>query len=243
MNGNTRFTDYDAMLSLLRIYSMSDRPLHIGNVLGAPNRIGDIERQLTPDSDFTIEERAQARRCARELEVACLIVPTYGDLSSPEEWMVITDAGRKALERGAVDELDAALWRLSPTFVEMRRGAWRAANGGLADTQRQAAHSGRELVNQVLHAIAPDEELLAQRDDKSPLADRPTRRDRYRLAVQKRGRGSSKTDVEVIEKAVDLMEAQRRKLDSSAHSRERIDPETVKDALLTIDMVLRLLLV
>lgn len=151
---------------------------------------------------------------------------------------------REVLKRGTIDELDAALWKLSPSFVDMRRGAWRAANATLADTQRQAAHSGRELVNQVLHAVAPDAEVIAQvgyqprKDGKGP-----TRRDRYKLAVKKRGRGSSETDVEVIERAIDLMEAQRTKLDGTAHSRRPIDPHTVTDALQTIDMVLRLLLV
>lgn len=239
-----RFTDYDIMLAQLRIYARADRSLHIGNILGAPHRVGDLERELGHHITFEIEERAQARRCTRVLEDAGLIVPTYGDLVNPEEWMVITDAGRSALERGAIDELDAALFKLSPSFVDMRRGAWRAANSTLPDTQRQAAHSGRELVNQILHAVAPDEEVITQdgyqtrKDGKGP-----TRRDRYKLAVKKRGRGWSDTDVEVIEKAVDLMEAQRTKLDGTAHSRQQIDPQTVPDALHTIDMVLRLLLV
>ncbi|MEX2692751.1 hypothetical protein [Rhizobium mongolense] len=97
---------------------------------------------------FDIEERAQAYRCARELQDAGLIVAEYHDLTNPEEWRVITDDGREALKRGALDPLDAVLGALSPAFIEMRRGAWRAANSSLPDAQRQAAHSARELVNQ-----------------------------------------------------------------------------------------------
>ncbi|MHC2301341.1 hypothetical protein ACVJBD_005607 [Rhizobium mongolense] len=70
-----------------------------------------------------------------------------------------------------------------------------------------------------------------------------TRRDRYKLAVRSRARGWSETDVEVLEKATDLMEAQRTKLDSLAHSRNEVFGQTVQDALQTVDMVLRLMLV
>jgi len=237
----SRFIDYDLMVGLLRIYGRASRSLHIGNVLGRPYGTGDLELELKAGG-FTVDERAQAYRCADELEAAGLIVGSYSDLSSPRDWRVITEAGREALARGAIDELDAALSVLSPLFVEMRRGAWRAASSNLPDTQRQAAHSGRELVNQVLHAVAPDDEVVAQPHYQRRPDGKVTRRDRYKLAVSKRARGSSDSDVIVLEKAIELMEAQRTKLDGLAHSRDPIVAQTVHDALQTIDMVLRLLL-
>jgi hypothetical protein len=240
---SSRFIDYDIMMGLLRVYAKAPRSLHICNVLGAPYRVGDLERELEPGMTFELEERAQAYRCARELEDAGLIVADYGDLSNPEQWRNITDAGREALKRGALDELDAALGALSPSFIEMRRGAWRAANSTLPDTHRQAAHSARELVNQVLHAVAPDEEVVAQLGYQPRPDGKITRRDRYKLAVRKRARGWSDTDIDVLDKATALIESQRTKLDGLAHSRDAVVAQTVQDALQTIDMVLRLLLV
>lgn len=237
----TRFIDYDIMMGLLQVYAKADRSAHIGTVLGSPHSAGWLE--TTMDVEFDVEERAQAHRCARELLDAGLIVPTYSDMANPAEWRIITDAGRDALKRGALDELDAALGALSPSFIEMRRGAWRAAHSTLPDTQRQAAHSARELVNQVLKVVAPDDQVLAQPGYQLPKDGKVTRRDRYKLAVRKRARGASDTDIDVLDKATALIEAQRTKLDGLAHSRDPIVAQTVHDALQTIDMVLRLLLV
>lgn len=237
----SRFIDDDIMLALLGVYAKSDRSAHIGNVLGSPHSLGWLENAM--GVEFTVDERAQAHRCARELQDTGLIVATYSDIANPGEWRVITDAGREALKRGALDELDAALGTLSPSFIEMRRGAWRAANSTLPDTQRQAAHSARELVNQVLKVVASDDEILAQPGYQPRPDSKITRRDRYKLAVRKRTRGFSDTDIDVLEKATDLIEAQRTKLDGLAHSRDPVVAQTVRDALQTIDMVLRLLLV
>ncbi|NKK70028.1 hypothetical protein GFM13_06410 [Rhizobium leguminosarum bv. viciae] len=240
----TRFTDYDIMLALLRIYSRADRSLHIGNILGAERRSSDLERELA-GIEFSLEERAQAMRCARELQDLGLIVPTYSDLSSPEEWRVITSAGRDALDRGALDDLDKVLRDLSPEFLNMRRGAWRAANSSAPDTLRQAAHSGRELVSQVLNIVSPDVEVRG-RPWFNPNPQKPrevTRKNRYKNAIEKRNRGWSESDLEVALKASDLLEAQYAKLSANAHLHGSVDRQTVIDALATIDMVLRILLV
>lgn len=240
----SRFTDYDIMLALLRIYAAATRSLHIGNVLGAEHRSSDLERELGAVT-FTLEERAQAMRCARELQDLSLIVPTYSDLSSPEEWRVITEEGRKALQRGALDDLDHALADLSPEFVNMRRGAWRASNSLAPDTVRQAAHSGRELVSQVLQRVSPDDDVRAQ-DWFTPNPGNPhqmPRKARYRHAILKRGRGWSDSDLDVALKAGDLLEAQHTKLSANAHAHGPVDRQAVHDALNTMDMVLRTLLV
>lgn len=238
-----RFTDYDMMMALLRVYGRADRSLHIGNVIGRPYQEGDLEREMHEYGSFQIEERAQAMRCASELLEAGLLVPTYRDLSAPDQWIVITDAGRAALAHGAIDALDAALFALSPQFVDMRRGALRAANSTLPDTLRQAAHSGRELVSQVLKLVSSDEEVKKQHWYNPSKPDLVSRRDRYKTAILKRGRGWSESDLQIALKAGDLMEAQHVKLSATAHTREPIDRNGVLDALTTVDMVLRMLLV
>jgi hypothetical protein len=240
----TRLTDYDVILALLRIYSRANRSLHIGNILGAKYRSSDLERELG-GIEFTLEERAQAMRCARELQDLGLIVPTYSDLANPEEWRVITGAGQDALDRGALDDVDRTLWDLSPEFVNMRRGAWRAANSSAPDTLRQAAHSGRELVSQVLHVVSPDDEVR-RRPWFNPNPKKPhevTRKSRYKNAIEKRKRGWSESDLDVAMKAGDLLEAQHVKLSANAHLHGPVDRQTVIDALATVDMVLRILLV
>lgn len=240
---STRFADYDLMMALLGIYASSPRHLHIGNVLGAPGRPSTLEHDLNA-GEFTLEERAQAMRCARELQDLGLIVPTYADLAAPEEWRRITTAGKDALARGALDDLDRALEGLSPDFVTMRRGAWRAAQSASEDTVRQAAHSGRELITQVLHLVSPNAEVRAQSwfhvDPTKP--ELVPRRARYRNAIQKRARGWSESDLDVAQKASDLLEAQYQKLSSSAHQRGDADRQSVIDALNTAEMVLRILL-
>ncbi len=240
----SRFTDYDIMLAFLRIFAAAPRSLHIGNVLGAEHRSSDLERDLG-GATFTLEERAQAMRCARELQDLGLIVPTYSDLSNPEEWRVITEEGRKALERGALDDLDRALADLSPEFVNIRRGAWRASNSLAPDTLRQAAHSGRELVSQVLQRVSPDDEVLSQ-NWFTPNPSKPrevTRKARYKHAILKRGRAWSGNDLDVALRAGDLLDAQHKKLSANAHAHGPADRQAVHDALSTMDIVLRVLLV
>lgn len=239
-----RFTDYDIMLAFLRIYAAAPRPLHIGNVLGGEHRPSDLERELG-GVKFNLEERAQAMRCARELQDLGLIVPTYSDISSPEEWRVITEEGRKVLDRGALDDLDRVLAALSPEFVNMRRGAWRASNSQAPDTLRQAAHSGRELVSQVLQRVSPDDEVRAQSWFKPnpSKAHEVSRKARYKHAILKRCRGWSESDLDVALKAGDLLEAQHKKLSANAHAHGPVDRQAVNDALNTMDMVLRVLLV
>jgi hypothetical protein len=70
-----------------------------------------------------------------------------------------------------------------------------------------------------------------------------TRKNRYKNAIEKRKRGWSDSDLDVVMKAGDLLEAQHMKLSANAHLRGPVDRQTVVDALATVDMVLRILLV
>jgi hypothetical protein len=241
---STRYTDYDFAMALLGVFASSPRHQHIMNVLGAPGRPSTLEHHLGA-GEFTLEERGLAMRSAREMQDLGLIVPTYEDLAAPEEWRQITTAGKDALARGALDDLDRALADLSPDFVTMRRGAWRSALSTSDDTARHAAHSGRELITQVLHVLSPDGEVRGQtwfqQDPKHP--DRVPRKARYRNAIQKRARGWSESDLDVAQKASDLLEAQYQKLSATAHARGEADRQSVVDALNTAEIVLRILLV
>jgi DNA-binding PadR family transcriptional regulator len=108
---------------------------------------------------LTNEERGAAYRALRELEDAGLVAPTVADLVSPFDWLELTDAGRRAVERHALDELDRWLQDVYPPLVDIRDGAWSAVYSSQPDALRQAAHSGRELIRQVLDRLAPDDEV------------------------------------------------------------------------------------
>lgn len=238
----SRFTEYDIVLALLRIYSRATRSLHVGNVVGSGHQTSELERELGVE-EFTLEERALAMQGARELQDLGLVLPTFTDLSNPAEWRVITAAGRDALTRGALDSLDLALSQLSPDFISMRRGAWRAANSTAPDALRQAAHSGRELVSQVLKTVSSDAEVRSQVWYNPRKPNEITRRDRYKTAILKRKRAKSETDLDIALKAGELMDIQHEKLSANAHKRGAIDQQSVHDALSNIDMVLRILLI
>jgi hypothetical protein len=143
------------------------------------------------------------------------------------------------------DNLDRALSTVRPHFAEMRRGAWRAFASGQPDSVRHAAHSGRELLSQILHALAPDDEVRVQpwfqpeRSSKSGI----TRRQRARLAMEKRGSGTlSDKEFAVAAAATDLVYAIADKMNAEAHAQERLVREQVAASLNALEAVLRLLL-
>lgn len=101
------------------------------------------------------------------------------------------------------------------------------------------------MVNQVLHVVSPDDEVRGRPWFK-PNPKKPhevTRKNRYKNAIEKRKQGQSERDLDVLMKAGDLLEAQYAKLSANAHLRGPVDRQAVVDALSTVDMVLRLLLV
>src|SRR5437868_5441414 len=132
---------------------------------------------------------------------AGFIEPTYSDIVAPEDWVVITDSGRDALKRGALDDLDDVLQRINPYLVQVRRGAWAALGAAHPDSLRQAAHSARELIDQVLKEGAPDEEIRREtgfRPDPGSLSG-ITRRMRLKLLMRKYRGEVSESDVKVVE--------------------------------------------
>jgi hypothetical protein len=140
-------------LAILRLLS-GVRHLNIFNVIGKAGPGGALATAL--GIDFDTATRNLALRCFRALEDKGLVQPTLTDLINPKDWVEITNAGRNALARGAVDELDVVLGSIHPRLPEIRAGAWDAVHFGGADALRQAAHSGRELIDITLKEGAPD---------------------------------------------------------------------------------------
>ena len=146
-----------------------ERREHRFNLIGKGYNPGGIESAL--GVRFDPEQRHMAVVAFDELRAAGLIRPTYSDLIDPEAWVEITDSGRQALARRALDALDNALSRIAPSLVELREGAWAAVAAPRPDSLRQAAHSARELIDQALKIGARDEAIRSTsgfaRDDTS----------------------------------------------------------------------------
>lgn len=215
---------------------------HKFNLIGKGYYPGGLESRL--GVRFDAAQRHTAVVAFDSLKAAGLIRPSYADLVDPESWVEITDAGRRALERRELDALDAALARIAPNLVEVREGAWAAVLSGLPDSLRQASHSARELIDQVLKQGAPD---AAVRCMPGFVEDRTstsgiTRRHRLRYLMGKYQSTVSDSELRVAEQACDLVLATDDRLKALAHSRELVSVSDVQDALQAAEIALRRIL-
>jgi hypothetical protein len=232
-------------LLILRIFAKSHQALSKYGVLGKPYTPGELEMDWQVNSAFSSDERNQARRALEELIAGDFLRPTMSDLAAPDDWLEITEKGRSALTRNALDELDEALISIDPHLVEIRRGAWSALVSSHPDSLRQAAHSGRELIDQTLKTGAPNPVITSQKDfvpDKSSK-DGVTRRMRIRHLMQKYRGSISDSDVNVAERAADLVGAIDNKLTATSHARSIPIKQEVADALTAAEIALRNVLV
>lgn len=234
-------SEHDLKVAILREFAKTEKS-HKINLLGRPYQAGPLESSL--GSKFTEQERNRAARCFDALYAEGLLDKSNTDIADPDNWYSITEAGREALKRGAVDELDAALIEIDPRLCDLRHGAWAAAMSSQPDAVRQAAHSARELIIQTLDAIAPIELIIAepgfQRAKES--ASGVTRKMRFKYALNKRKSGSSKNDVEILESAAGLLESMHKKMSGLAHQRGVIAERDIKTYLQTTETALALLL-
>jgi hypothetical protein len=232
----------DVKFAILKLLAMSGQSLNRINLLGRSPGRGEIETYLKVGFDDTT--RHLANRSFQELIRANLIVPTYSDLTVPDDWVRITPAGARALESGVLDELDAVLATIGPHLIEVRSGAWAALETGLPDSLRQAAHSGRELIDQTLKIAASDSEIALQPGFVPDATSRNgvTRAMRLKLIMKKFKKSVSESDVKIAEAACDLVLAIQTKLAASAHSRAEPQADEVRMLLSNADLALRKIL-
>jgi hypothetical protein len=235
----------DLKLLILRVFAKSRQALSKYGVLGKPYTPGELEMDWELNTTFSSDERNEARKALEELVAGDFIRPTMSDLMVPDDWLEITEKGRTALAHNALDELDEALLMIDSHLVEIRRGAWSALASNHPDSLRQAAHSGRELIDQTLKIGATNADITAQQGfvpDKSSK-DGVTRRMRIRYLMVKHRGSVSDSDVEVAEKAADLVGAIDNKLTAASHARSSPMKQEVGDALTTAEIALRNVLV
>lgn len=231
---------YSMKMAILRsLATSSGQAVNKINLIGRPYARGPLEESL--GKTFSPEQRAMADRAFEELKADAFICPTYGDLAAPEDWVLITDRGRQAIESDMLDALDGALAEISRALIDVRAGAWQAITSGRADAIRQAAHSGRELIEQTLKEGAPDNSV---RSEPSFLPDRGsssgvTRRHRIRFLMRKFRGEVSDSDLAVAEAAMDLVLAVDARLQAASHARTEPSRADVTDALQAAELALR----
>lgn len=225
--------------AILNCLAAGQRHQHKFNLIGKGYSESPLESAVGTRFDLSLRHLAVV--AFNELEQAELIRPTYTDLVSPEEWVEITDMGREALKRQQLDALDEALNGISPGLVEIRAGAWSAVKSGRPDALRQAAHSGRELIDQTLKEGAPYDEIKA-RDWYVPAKNSTsgiTRKQRLRFLMERRRSTVSDSELEVAERACALVIATDDRLKAIAHSRDSVATADVQDALVAAEIALR----
>lgn len=113
-------------------------------------------------------------------------------------------------------DIEERLAQVAPRLAPMWRGVWETLQGQSSDRYRQAAHSGREVLNQLLAIGAPDESFSADELARGHEG-RATRKMRFRKIMVTAGSSKSAADMdESLANSVDWM---YRRLSGVSHDR------------------------
>ena len=241
----TRYTIRELKFAILEaLMKKPEKHDYKMNIIGRPfpNGDGAVENQLK--TKFTNEERALAGKAFEILKNNFLISSPYNNINDPENWVKITSKGEEALKLKAFDELDILLSKINPNLKELREGAWSSILSDEPDSIRQAAHSARELIDQVIKESVSDEQIVSDTKfikDKSSSSG-ITRRHRLKFIMNKESKHCSKSDLIVLEKACDLILALDDKLKGLSHSRKIPQLQEAKDSIILVEIALRILL-
>jgi hypothetical protein len=215
---------YKLSLEILEYFSKQPKNRYVlrANVIGLDYQEGNFGGHF--NRILSIEERSMLDLTLRELQEKRLIQPVYKDIISRGEDLQITEKGLRALEKRVLDELDELLLSLNSDsdLIKMRYGAYDAVLDRQTDWQRQSAVSIVELLDHTLRTIAPNDKVSSQSwytADKSSKTG-ITRKHRVRLYLEQKTQSRSKVDEEIVEKAWQLIESCRGKLEGIKHSSE-----------------------
>jgi hypothetical protein len=196
------------------------------NLLGKPHSRGDIERKL--DRELTIPERIVAARAFDELVTGELLQSDYADMVNPENWVALTDLGRRALQRQALDSMDEALQAISPKLVELRDGMWEGLASNRTNSLQQASSSARELIDQTLKMGAP--------------SDLQTRRDRVKHIYCQKSGVFSESELKMVNVEIDCLLKLQDQIIAAAHTRGDLDRNKIEGMLTRSEILLKALL-
>jgi DNA-binding PadR family transcriptional regulator len=227
-----RFSNKDLGRAILEILDQSSvggvRKAHKMTIIGRGDaQPGMVEERMS--IQFTANERARAAQTFEELKRNGYIQSTLDDLIDPENWVTITEAGTEYLRRDMRDHIDEKLSAVSPHLVELRKGMWDALARTSPDAARQAAHSARELIDQLLK--------------EGTSAGLKTRKERFAHLMRNIGDHDdplSKGDLQIIKAGCDFIEAIHNKLIAEAHARRPSQGATVRTCVETAEHILQL---
>lgn len=227
-----RFSNKDLARAILTVLDQSSaggvRKAHKMTMVGRGDaQAGTVEVRMS--ARFTANERARAAQAFEDLKRNGYIRPTLDDLVDPENWVAITEAGTIYLRRDLRDHIDEKLCAVSSHLIELRKGMWDALERTSPDAARQAAHSARELIDQLLKEGTP--------------AGLKTRKERFAHLMRNSGDHDeplSKGDLQIIEKGCDFIEAIHNKLIAEAHARRPSKGATVRTCAETAEHILQL---
>jgi len=219
-----RVDRYKLSLEVLEYFSKQDRPVLRGNVIGLEYQEGGFGGHFS--RSLSSKERSTLDLTLTELQKKGLIQPVYKEFLSGSRGkdLEITDKGRESLKKRILDELDELLLSLQSKsdLIGMRYGAYEAILNKQTDWQRQAATSLVELLDHTLRTVSPEDDIKSQEwfnSENSPGA-RVTRKHRIRYFLEKKRGERSKSTEKMINKAWELVEACRSKLEKIKHTHD-----------------------
>jgi len=230
---------YELSLAVLEYLSKIDKNRYTlkSNLIGFAEQRGKIEDFLK--KDFSVEEKSLLDVVLRELQEEGLIQPTFKDILNRGTDLIISDKGRKALQNKTLDALDEMLISIAPSrnLIEKRYGAYDASSSKHRDWQRHVAVSLVELIDQTLRTLTPDiDENKIDRSKKGSI-----RKERITRFILKRNSKKSKSTEKVVEKAFELTESLRERLEKVKHSQSDTENEVEHLIKLTEDALYFLL--
>lgn len=131
-------------------------------------------------------------------------------------------------ENSSNDKINRALRNISPHLIDMRKGMWDALKSNSFDSGRQAVHSARELIDQVLKEGAQGEFS--------------TRKERAVSIIQQNREGDiSESDIEVIDASWKLIDAEHKKMLKLTHGRSSALLKEARGSVEAAERILHLL--
>jgi len=132
---------------------------------------------------------------------------------------------------------------IDPYFENKRNGAWVTFNGNSPDKIAQAAHSMREVLNQLLEKLAPDQNVIKASWYIEPTkGQKVTRKMRVRHILSDESQPASKSAVNFIESLSNTADEMYGQLSKEAHKRGKNIESTAVIYLHACELVLLLIL-
>lgn len=203
---------YELSLKVLKYLSVQKSYVLSQNIISEPSSgVGALERHFK----FTLTRSGKNTLALvlSDLQEKHLIEALFEDLQNSGNDLVITDKGRLALDKKALDSLDEILLNIDPSrgLIKKRYGVYDAVTNKGNDWQSQAANSLIELIDGVLRIVAPIEKVNISATDKEQKGSIRKAKIAYFLKNKK---GNKK---KVLEKAFELIENNRDNLQSIKH--------------------------